>query len=356
MKWAVSQIKNHKILTSFVIVMVSLCMVVFSAGYYFLNKVNITDSSETVLTTDAGFESSIAAENNLPDFSVLERIDKKAIADANEKISQNIDNGRIRKSDDVFNILLLGTDYGTGKSSYGRSDAMILLSVNKAVQKVKLISLSRNIYAAIPGFGNSMISHAHIFGGPALAIKSIEKNYKIAVDNYVSCNFESFVKIIDILGGVKLKLSKTEAEAMSRYDSSITSAGIYTLNGETALQYSRQRYFDNDKNRTERQRKVLSALADKFKSINAKKALEIVNTVLPLVNTDMKKSEIVRHLASAFRYLSWEREQHYLPEKSYDYEMKNGYMVSILDWPYEIDCAHKLIFEGIIPEYKEQTW
>lgn len=350
-----SFIKKHKILTSVIIVAVSLCMLAFGTCYYFLDKINIDDSNAAAETTGANFESIVAAENDIPDFDNLDKDDRKTIDAADEKIRQNLDNSKIWRSDSVLNILLLGTDYGTGSSTYGRSDAMIILSVNKAVQKVKLISISRNVYAAIPGFKNSMISHAHIFGGPALAIKSVEQNYKIGIDNYVSCGFDSFVKIINILGGVRLILSEIEAKAMSKYDSSITGAGSYLLNGETALQYSRQRYFDSDKNRTERQRKLLSALADKFKSITVKQALKIVNTVLPLVNTDMKKSEILYQLASAIRYLSWEREQYYLPTKSYDYVMKNGYYVNFLDWPYELNYAHKLIYEGVIPEYKEQS-
>ena len=330
-------------------------MLAFGTCYYFLDKINIGDSNAAVETTGANFESIVAAENDIPDFDNLDKDDRKTIEAADEKIRQNLDNSKIWKSDSVLNILLLGTDYGTGSSACGRSDAMIILSVNKAVQKVKLISISRNVYAAIPGFKNSMISHAHIFGGPALAIKSVEQNYKIGIDNYVSCGFDSFVKIIDILGGVSLTLNGVEAKAMSKYDSSITGAGSYLLNGETALQYSRQRYFDSDMGRTERQRKLLSALADKFKSITVKQALKIVNTVLPLVNTDMKKSEILYQLASAIRYLSWEREQYYLPAKSYDYTMKNGYFINLLDWPYELDYAHKLIYEGVIPEYKEQS-
>ena len=350
-----SFIKKHKILTSVIIVAVSLCMLAFGTCYYFLDKINIDDSNAAAETTGANFESIVAAENDIPDFDNLDKDDRKTIDAADEKIRQNLDNSKIWKSDSVLNILLLGTDYGTGSSACGRSDAMIILSVNKAVQKVKLISISRNVYAAIPGFKNSMISHAHIFGGPALAIKSVEQNYKIGIDNYVSCGFDSFVKIINILGGVRLTLSEIEAKAMSKYDSSITGAGSYLLNGATALQYSRQRYFDSDKGRTERQRKVLSALADKFKSITVKQALKIVNTVLPLVNTDMKKSEILYQLASAIRYLSWEREQYYLPAKSYDYTMKNGYFINLLDWPYELDYAHKLIYEGVIPEYKEQS-
>lgn len=330
-------------------------MLAFGTCYYFLDKINIDDSNAVSETTDADYESSVAAENNIPDFNTLDEDDRKTLAAADEKIRRNLDDSKIWKSDSVLNILLLGTDYGTGSSAYGRSDAMIILSVNKAVQKVKLISISRNVYAAIPGFKNSMISHAHIFGGPALAIKTVEQNYKIGIDNYVSCGFDSFVKIIDILGGVRLTLSEAEAEAMSKYDSNITGAGTYLLNGETALQYSRQRYFDSDKGRTERQRKLLSALADKFKSITVKQALEIADTVLPLVNTDMKKSEILRRLASAIRYLSWEREQYYLPAKTYDYTMKNGFLINLLDWPYELDYAHKLIYEGVIPEYKEQS-
>lgn len=343
-------IKRHKILTSFFIVLLALVILVTGTTFHFLGKINITDGKAAV--NPSVFEGT-SQNDSLLNVDELSGKEKEAIFAADSKIKSNLDDSKIWQSSDVMNILLLGVDYGTESLEYGRSDAMIILSVNKAVKKIKLVSISRNVYAAIPGFKNSMISHAHAFGGPALSIKTVEQNYKIKIDNYISCGLESFVRIIDILGGVDIELTKPEAEHLNEKGADFKNSGMNHLNGNESLIYVSMRSIDSDKDRTGRQRKMLMTLMEKFKSITAKQAVEILNEVLPLVSTDFKKSEILYQAASAVKYLNWNVEQHYIPNKSYDFVLRNNFLVTILDWQYEIDYAHNLIFEGAAPECKE---
>lgn len=366
--------KKYKILISVVVIIISFAVLIFGTAYYFIGKINITDENTPVATaatlpkttTTTADGKKPAAEKAttvtqtandeaevFPDAEKLDGEEKKAIVKANKDIKDNLDDNRIWQSDKVKNILLLGIDYGTETLKYGRSDAMMILSLNKAIQKVKIVSISRNVYSSIPGFKNSMISHAHAFGGPTLAIKTVEQNYKIGIDNYVSCSFDSFVKIIDLLGGVDINLTEKEKEALNESGSSFASAGKNTLNGETALRYVRLRSIDSDKERTGRQRNILMALAEKFKGISIQKAFTLLNTVLPLINTDMRRSEILFQLANAVKYLSWDIQQYYIPNKAYDWVIRNNFYVNILDWPYELSYAHALIFEGVTPNYKE---
>lgn len=346
-------IKKHKILTSVFIMILSFAVLISGTAYYFLGKINVTDENTPLQPAATLPQSSGSAIETLPDSNSLTGEEKKTVLKADKDIRENLDDNKIWQSDQIMNILILGVDYGTETLKYGRSDAMMILSLNKAIQKIKLISISRNVYAAIPGFKNSMISHAHAFGGPALAIKAVEQNYKIAIDNYVSCSFDSFEKIIDLLGGVDVELSESEKSALNESGSNFASAGKNHLDGETALRYARLRWIDSDKERSGRQRNILMSLAEKFKNITAEKAFELLNTVLPLINTDMKKSEMLYQLASAVKYLRWDIQQYYIPNKSYEFVIKNDFYVSILDWPYELSYAHSLIFEGITPDYKE---
>lgn len=290
----------------------------------------------------------------------IEDLDAKALADAEEKrrleeydrfIREN--NSKIWKSKDVINILLLGIDEGSKTYPYGRSDAMIIVSVNKATQKVNLISLSRAAYSAIPGYENSRLSHAHGLGGPELAIKAIEQNYKIKIDNFASTTFDSFKEIIDCFGGVNITLSDAEAKEMGKKFKNIKGSATYTLNGEQALFYARTRKIDTDKARTGRQRKILVALSQKIKNMSFTEATNLMNRVLPLVTTDFTKTEIIRQAGAALTYVKWDIKQYVLPHQSSKLVLRDNFEVVLVDWSKEVAYVHQLVYEGVSPEFEE---
>lgn len=356
-----SFISKHRILT--IVVSVVLVLVLSTVGTiaYFLSKINITYDgappplAPTISTAPSGESDASVADQDDHDIDTLGKISKKkkdVLKDADEDIRANLDDTKKWYSEQVMNIALFGVDYGSKRFPHGRSDSMIIVSINKAVNKVKLISLSRTAYAAIPGYPNTRLSHAHGYGGAPLAIQAIEQNYKIKIDNYIGCSFQSFIKIIDVLGGVDITLSDIESKAMKKYNKGFCGAGTYTLDGDLALKYARLRKIDTDRDRTGRQRKVLLSLAQKFRNITAAQAIDFLNQILPLVSTDFTRGEIVYQLASALNYLKWDISQYLVPAKPYQLVLRDGFEVIIMDWAHEVDYIHELMYENVIPLYE----
>lgn len=165
--------------------------------------------------------------------------------------------------DKWVNILLLGTDTGNISLNYGRTDTMIIMSVNKQTGKVCLASLVRDMYIMIPVIEReNRINTANAFGGPLLAIKAVNETFGLNITNYVSINFSGFKKVIDSLGGVELVLKPSESQIVGAPHSD----GPVLLNGEQALSYVRIRSLDDNFGRNERQRKLLTSLFNKMLS------------------------------------------------------------------------------------------
>ncbi len=149
-------------------------------------------------------------------------------------------------------------------SERGRSDSIIILSIDYVHNKLKLSSVMRDTYVYVEGHGNTKINHAYAYGGPVLAIKTLNSNFDLNIKDFVAVDFEGFKKIIDILGGVEIEIKDYELPTMETVG--IYEAGIYNLNGEQALAYSRiRKQGSGDYERTDRQRRVLEALFRKDK-------------------------------------------------------------------------------------------
>ncbi len=203
----------------------------------------------------------------------------------------------------VRNILLIGTD--SRGDDRGRSDSMILFSINSKTNKMSLVSLMRDAYVQIPGYGGDKLNAAYSYGGPELLMDTIEENFYIEIDDYFTVNFISFANIVDAVGGVDIKVSDDEADAINvLLDSKegntlfgtpdeedyLNGGGEYTLNGKQALCYSRLRYVGNaDFERTERQRTVLTEIIKSAGTTNPFKLGSAAKDVLPSMNTNMSK-------------------------------------------------------------------
>ncbi len=274
-----------------------------------------------------------------------------------QAIEQNRNNNEIWYSDDVINILLMGLDEGGRNYPYRRSDAMIVVSINKRTKDIKLVSFSRTAYVAIEGYSNTRLNHAHGYGGAPLAIDTIEKNYKIRIDNYISTTFEAFQQLIDSLGGVDIGLTQAEVnDDTMRYVLSLQGytdlvPGTYTLNGYSALNYVRLRSIDSDRERTQRQRNVLTSLAAKARSMNILQLNNALNEVLPLVTTDLTKTEILGQMVNVPSYLSGNIEQYVLPHKSSALQVIDDFEVVLVDWPSEIAYTHEVFYSGMDVKY-----
>ena len=326
------------ILCFLVVIIAAVC----GTGLYYLNLIDYDNGELTEAPVDPnGGEDEEDVLNG-----ELSAEEASSLSSADASINANLDNNEIWYSDDVTNILLMGIDYGSSSYPYGRSDSMIIVSINDVTHKVKLISLGRAAYSAIPGYKNTRLSHAHGYGGPSLAIQAIETNYKVRIDNYASVNFSGFESIIDALGGVTVTLESAEAKAISHLLGT-SSAGTYNLNGAQALAFARTRKIDSDKNRTGRQRRVLEALANKATNMSIPDMVGAMDDILPYVKTNMTRTQLLGMMSKAMTYLGYQREEHVLPHKSSDLVLRGGFEVVIVDWQDEVSYVHELIYENV---------
>ncbi len=210
----------------------------------------------------------------------------------------------------IVNILLVGQDRQPGQERQ-RSDSMILCSFNKNTGEITLTSFLRDTYVSIPGHGKNKLNAAYQFGGFPLLNETLAINFGVQVDADVEVDFSAFQKVIDLLGGVELQLNQGEADYINaNLGSHRVDAGIQLLDGEEALMYARNRTnatLDGSKNdfgRTERQRRVITALINKYKNQDLGTMLDLLDDILPMLTTNMTNREILRRCADLFPSLS----------------------------------------------------
>lgn len=351
-------LKKKKIVIP-IIAVTALFVAVCAVAAYYLSKITFDDGSQAAPSPSVSSQEQVSESESEsePDHQeidglVLNSQQQSALDSADEQIKTNLSDSKIWKSESVINILLAGIDQASGVFAHGRSDAMILVSVNKVNKIVKLVSLSRAAYVSIPGYSNTRLSHAHGYGGAGLMLKTIEQNYKIAINNYVSVGFTAFVKIVDILGGCRIELTAAEVNALKSklYENGLTpkGAGTYLLNGKLALEYVRLRRIDTDKDRTARQRKLLTSLMSSVKAMGFTQVKNILDSVLSLVTTNLTKSEILQYGFTSFtKYLNWPMSQDVLPNKPSPLTLVDGFEVLIIDWGHETRYIHSLLYDGV---------
>jgi LCP family protein required for cell wall assembly len=179
----------------------------------------------------------------------------------------------VEQSNNVINIILLGSDKNSAEG-VGRTDTIIVVSVNPDLPSVALLSIPRDFYAWIPGHGfdriNTAYSHgarnSYPGGGPGLIKATLEYNLGIRIHYYVQVGFDGFIKIVDTLGGVDVAvecpLSDTFPDPNSANGRTDVDwlPGIHHLDGKHALWYARSRWSTNDFDRNRRQQQVLRGL------------------------------------------------------------------------------------------------
>ncbi len=217
-----------------------------------------------------------------------------------EKI-EHIEGVELVSDKNVRNILLIGCDKANGGSS--RSDSIMIASVNKNTGKITVCSILRDTHLYIPGEREAKVNAAYAWGGANLLIQTIEHNFGIKIDDYATVDFEMFTALVDGLGGVEVEVTEDEADYINnrhRYGNekkpdAFESGESVHLNGYQALWYSRIRKLDSDFMRTQRQRKVITAIASKVKGqINPIGVFGLVSTakdVAPFIETTLSTSD-----------------------------------------------------------------
>ncbi len=221
-----------------------------------------------------------------------------------------VQNIKLLSDPDIQNILLIGADLT------GLGDTTMIVSINRRTQKIHITSLMRAMYVKIPNHQWFMFNHAYAWGGPKLTIQTIENNFRIKIDDYVVVNFKTFPKVVDLLGGVDVTLSKAEAAYLSVHSGASFSAGASHLNGNQALDYARIRKsdtYDTDFKRTSRQRNVIQALIKKMTSTGLGTLNQLAVNILPLIKTSLSNEEILTLAASAPSLIHYPISQKMLP-------------------------------------------
>ena len=226
--------------------------------------------------------------------SKLNKMEKVTIDKSNLGIEENnIENYKNKK--EIKNIALFGID--SDDDNNGRSDAIMIATIDAEHNKLKLTSLMRDSYVNIEGYGMDKLNHAYAYGGPQLSIKTINENFGLNIDSFMSVNFSSLPVIIDLLDGVDISIAEDEVP----YVPGISEAGTYTLTGGQALSYSRIRSTNGDDyRRTERQRTLLNALFTEASTMPKSSYLTMLDSILPYVKTNMSSSEILSLGTSVF--------------------------------------------------------
>lgn len=263
-----------------------------------------------------------------------------------------------RQEEGVYNILLLGEEAIESGSSRGRTDVIIIATMNTNTKELKLTSLMRDTLVRIPGYRENKLNSAYEKGGVDLLYETIAVNYDIRLDGCVLVNFENFERIIDSLGGIEITLTAGEAKYLnktnyiSKRQYRTVVEGKQLMNGNQVLGYTRIRKraningVNNDYGRTERHRIVLDAIFEKYKSKSKLELGSIMFSLLPMIKSDINSDHFELLLNEFFEMGTSKIDQLRLPVDGTftDNVEVRGMDVLIPDWDKNITELHNFIF------------
>lgn len=205
---------------------------------------------------------------------------------------------------EVMNIALLGLDSREDNNS-GRSDANVIVTIDKKNKKIKLTSIARDSYVAIEGRKNDKLTHAYAYGKSQLAVKTLNQNFGLEITDYVTMNFFGLARVIDYIGGVTLDVDEAEFNELNGYVfpttdfgdipcENLTAPGVQLLSGAQAVCYARIRHTDGDVERGNRQKEVITAMFAAIKKMNPFKLPELATMILNECETSLTTDKIMK--------------------------------------------------------------
>lgn len=245
----------------------------------------------------------------------------------------------------IRNILLVGVDARPGEKK-SRSDTMLILTIDGNNNEIRMTSLMRDMYVAIPGHGNNRINAAWVFGEADLLLATIEENFGLKIDEYVSVDLRVLIEVIDLLGGLTLNVeTKKQMNAINGVidafnyqfrepvnDGLLKNTGEQLMNGKQVQAYARYRKIDSDIQRTARQREVLTKVFDKLQTKSIFELTKIASTVLERIETNLTLSDIVALIPVVYGMKDAGFEQMTLPaDVSYQSKTVKGMAVLVAD-------------------------
>lgn len=202
----------------------------------------------------------------------------------------------VDKGEDPFSVLIMGVDTDGPDNMAGRSDTLMLLTINPNTEKTSIVSIPRDTYTEIVGRGTmDKINHAYAFGGTSMTVNSVQKLFDVPVDYYVSVNMESMQQIVDAVGGIDVVPPLT----FSQGEYTFVEGQTTHMDGPKALAYSRMRKNDpsGDYGRQHRQRQVIEATMQSVASLDS-----VMNyrSILGAMSTNMRTNMAFEDMMDMF--------------------------------------------------------
>lgn len=272
--------KFLKIIGIILLILIILAIIAVTTGYFFI-KGKLSKMQQVDID-----------ENNL---------------NVSETVAENLSGYR--------NIAIYGVDSRDSSLGKGnRSDCIIIASINNDTKEIKLVSVYRDTYVDIDGYGLDKITHAYSYGGPELALKTLNENLDLNVTEFVTVNFDAVADAVNALGGVEIDIEANEIDYLNSYlaetsrvtgleTEQITDTGLQTLDGVQAVAYSRIRYTEGgDYKRAERMRTVIEAMFKKLKTKSLGEINDLADKILPEVYTNLDPDEIIKMAPTVLGY------------------------------------------------------
>lgn len=341
--------KKGKFVKAVIIILVILIVAVGAAGAYYINNMleNATDEQEEPYKATEYYDGMDFLQE---DFPVIYEQSAYDVYSYKEYLKHWYQNGDPVRSSHVMNVLLIGEDTREEEiTDTSRADSAIIVSVNIDTGTLHMTSVLRDLYVyyEINGEGHyGKINESASKGGMKAYINTLERYYKISIDNYAVVNFASFPKIIDALGGVEIPLTKAEVREVNNHQKRYAYATLpeaqfdtegnplpIMLDGEQALAYCRIRKIDSDNARADRQKTVLNELFNKMKDSGKLDTVKVVNQLSQYTKTGFTKKELISIGNTALRdgWLNYPMETTNVPAEENSLGGQN-FSVSYKNW------------------------
>ncbi|MBU3110765.1 LCP family protein [Clostridium lacusfryxellense] len=315
-----------KLVLSVIIIILLVFGATFGYTFYQLSKIKTTKISKTY--EDLGIKPEVTLKKEL---SL-----KKEIPLIREEPLNKEDSNKI------INIAFFGLDRRE-VNQQSRSDSIMILSIDEKHKKIKIVSIMRDTYVEIKNYGKTKINHAYSYGGPQLAIRTLNENFNLDIRDYVTVDFSNFEKLINAIGGVTIDVKQDEISLIPQ----ITKPGPQILNGLQAVAYSRIRHtVGDDFRRTERQRTVLSVMLTKIQSLGVMKFPSVVSKLLPFTETSMNNMDIIKLGTNVFTSNIKTLDQKRFPVDGYwTAKMLGGVWYLVANMKATVVQLHKFIYD-----------
>ncbi len=263
-------------------------------------------------------------------------------------------------NNDVTNIALFGLDTRE-RGARGRSDTTMIATFDGVHKEIKVTSILRDSRVEIEGHGKDKLCHAYAYGGPELAVKTLNKNYNMDIMEYVSVNFTQMAHIIDAVGGLDIEITKEERVAANgliastpelSYSEEIPAfsgkSATLHLNGSQAVSYARIRKIDNETKRAGRQQIVLQLLLNKVMDMNVTQYPDFIKTMLSYMDTSLNYQDILGFIP-VLMFGKPTLKTYKIPDEN-DPNVKGGMVNGVWYWVYDLKVYANKLYNFIYNE------